>query len=567
MYLRIISFDIEVLPNENGQFPTAEICPVTMISCTLNSKVNLKDFNGEDIKSDNIIFLLRKNNVGNINFDSENGRVIIEFLDEKFMLNEFFRFMNYFNSDVITGYNINGFDIPYVVDRSKVLGIDNVKIGRSDSNLFYTKYMSKGMMTYKVVGVDGRIVFDVLYILRREDASNTFLKKYNLKRLSLEHVSYEILGVEKLDFSISKMIEYWKDNDNKELVNEFVNYCSRDSFLALEFVTRFRLLDRFLMLSKRSGKLPQAIINSAGSGVMVENLLLKEFKKNDRIMSCRSKTRNKDDDDKELIGAFVLEPELGITDNIASVDYKSLYPSIMIKHNLSYDTVIMTRGTYDFDDVNEINEEDIEVQTFEDGKVVGKFIKKEKHVGIVPNLLKDLLNERTILKKEMKKHDKDSVDYLLLDASQNAVKILLNSMYGYGGDKRAKVYNWTVASAVTANGRKRIHATKSQIEDEIGVVYYDNNDYKLTVVASDTDSCYVKVDYLDENMREGVDDEISRDAVIHCINYVIEEVNKKLEKPMELAFENYIKRILVVAKKRYAMLIEDDNGRLSITTK
>ena len=561
MFLKVLSFDIEVLPPESGKFPTPEECLVTMISCSLNKKVNLKDFNNYNNQSDNIIFLLRKNNINNIEFNNKNERVVLEFLDEKLMLNEFIKFFKYFDPDIVTGYNINGFDIPYIIDRCKTSGIDNIKLGRGDSNLYYRKHISKGLTVYKVDGFTGRILFDILYLLRREDSSNTFLKKYNLKKLTLEHVSKEILNEEKLDFSVKEMIDYWNDNDNEGLVNRFVDYCSKDSWLALEFIRRFRMIDRFLTLSNKSGKLPQVIINSMGSGIMVDNLMIKEFKKRDRVMPCRGAYEKGTGENKELLGAYVKEPDTGITDNLGSVDYTSLYPTIMIRHNLSYDTVIL-----DDDMLNNLNDEDVETQTFEDGNLIGHFVRREKYEGIIPYILKGLLEERAELKKEMKRCDRDSVGYLMLDATQNAVKILLNSFYGYSGDKRAKIFSWEVASSVTSNGRKTIINTSNQIEVDIAVVKYKDVYYRLKVVASDTDSCYIKVDI---NYNHGINEdfEVSKEVVMYCADYVIEKVNEKLEKPMKLAFENYIKRILVIAKKRYSMLTEEDNGDLRIINK
>lgn len=568
MFLKILSFDLEVLPLD-GQMPDPERCPIMMISCSLNERFDLYDICGIHITTDNFVFLLR--NDIDINhyvvsdhensISSSNDRTVIEFSDETIMVNKFFEFFRLYNPDIVTGYNINGFDIPYIIDRCRVLDIHNIKLGRGDSDLYYRKHISKGLTVYKVDGFTGRILFDVLYMLRREDASNTFLKKYNLKRLTLEHVSHEILGIDKLDFPISRMIDYWNDTGNRELANEFVDYCSRDSLLPLEFIRKFRMVDRFFTLSNKSGKLPQVIINSMGSGILVDNLMIKEYKKRDRVMPCRGSYEKGIGEKKELLGAYVKEPDTGITDNLGSVDYTSLYPTIMIRHNLSYDTVILDDNILD-----NLNDEDVETQTFEDGNLIGRFVKREKHEGIIPHILKGLLDERAAVKKSMKSYDKESVEYLMADATQNAIKILLNSHYGYSGDKRAKIFSWEVASSVTSNGRKTIINTSKQIEEDIAVVKYKGVYYRLKVVASDTDSCYIKVDV---NYNFGVNDdfEVSKEVVMYCADYVIEKVNEKLEKPMKLAFENYIKRILVVAKKRYSMLTEEDNGDLRIINK
>lgn len=232
------------------------------------------------------------------------------------MLEKLFDLMR--QCDVITGYNINGFDMPYIfgstsrmedVQRVKgrwsVLGGKGINLGNSDKTVFCDASVSKSMRTVKVGNILGKIVFDVMYLLRREDESNIFKKEYNLKNVTLKHVAKEILGIEKLEFSPEEMTSYWESVDgaiDKSVREKFIDYCLRDSELALMFVTKFRLLDRFIMMSWRSGKLLQAVIDSLGSGILVENSLLQAYRGEDRAMACRKKIAP---EKIKLIGAFV----------------------------------------------------------------------------------------------------------------------------------------------------------------------------------------------------------------------------------------------------------------------
>ncbi len=553
MKLRICSFDIEVVPLNIAQMPTPETCPIVLISNHFNY-----DYIINDSKTRNVVLILTKN-VSGIT-EVRNDKIIVFFNDEKLLLDYQFQLMKV--NDVIAGFNNNGFDIPYVIDRSRALGMKRINIGLGDSTLYYRKYLSKGLTITKTGGMVGKIIFDVLALLRREDESNVFKKKYNLKKQTLEHVSKEILGIEKLKFPIEKMVNYWINTDNIELRNEFIDYCSRDSELALLFVSRFRLLDKFFALSKASGKITQEIMSGMGSGSMVEASLLKDFRENDRLMSIRLHSSYKGKVE-ELSGAEVFEPILGISETVCSVDYKSLYPSLMIRHNLCYSTLIVDRKGIGLEKTLQelkLTENDIVVHTTEDGVLFARFVKPEIYKGIVPKKLEKLLFMRASQKKEMKKCEKGMSEYLMWDSSQNATKILLNSFYGYSGDSDAKVYSWDVATAVTTSGRKQIKKTWRMITEKIGLISINDRDYRLEIVQGDTDSSYLKIIVNDKLI-------INRDEAISVINYVLDKVNSTLQKPMSLDFENYIKRIVIVAKKRYAMLIVDDKGKETVVSK
>lgn len=549
MFLKIMSYDIEVLPI-GGRMPTADKCPILMVSSTFNFdfKVSVE---GVDEVVRSICMVLSKGDDGGTRVVVEKGRLMFYCSDEMVILEKLFELMK--EVDVVTGYNICGFDFPYVIDRWKVLGGESVKVGHGDGRLYYRKHLSKGMTVVKVGGLTGKIVFDVMYLLRREDESNIFKKEYNLKNVTLKHVSKEILGIEKLEFSVEEMISYWDNYGDVSVREKFIDYGVRDSELALMFVVRYRLLDRFIMMSRRSGKLCQVVVDSLGSGALVENLLLKAYRVEDRVMPCRGKVLK---EVKELGGAEVLVPKLGVIENLASVDYKSLYSSVMITHNLCYSTCVvdMVEGKRLVEEGKAVEEAD------ERGNCYGIFMRKEVYVGIVPKILTGLLGERATLKKELKKQEKGSASYILYDAQQQAVKILLNSFYGYSGDSGAKLYYWIIATAVTTNGRIVIKKTWHIVKDEIGNVDFEGRKFKLGVSAGDTDSSYIEVISTDSG-------DVSRKEVVGCVNYVIQHVNNVVEKPMELAFENYVKRIVVVAKKHYAMLVEDDNGKITVISK
>ena len=168
----------------------------------------------------------------------------------------------------------------------------------------------------------------------------------------------------------------------------------------------------------------------------------------------------------------------------------------------------------------------------------GRFASTEVKPGIVPQILTELLDKRIQLKKAMKASNNET-ERAILDAQQYAMKILLNSFYGYAGYARARLSSLTMASAVTAYGRENLLRTKEIIEE----------DKTFKVVYGDTDSCFVKI------MKEvDLDDarEIGEDLA--------SKVSATLPSPMELNFEVFAKRALLLSKKRYAMWLFEEQG-------
>ena len=540
MKFKILSFDCEILPTLNSM-PNPTRSQIMLISFNANYEL-MKD-------KRKVIFILSRDGHTEGTQIREND-VIVRFNDERKMIKKWEEIVR--QCDLLTGYNISGFDIPYICDRAKVLRVGNLKIGKSADNLWCKKYLSKGRNVVKIGGVKGKIIEDVLYILRRDDASNTIKADYNLKNLKLKVTAKEVLKKEKKDFSIEEMLDYWENGTNEE---EFINYCSIDSELVLEFMTKFRLLDKFVGLSRRSGKLIQDIIDSQGFGSLVENLLQKEFVKLDRVVPCRGKVYGSLGETKEddLKGAFVLTPKLGISDNVVILDYASLYPSLMIKNNLCYTTVIT--------DNKIINDEaTMNIIRDEQGVIIGRFVKSHILKGIVPTILESLTLERKTAKIEMKKCEKGSSSYLTWDSEQNATKILMNTFYGYTGEQGAKLYYYPIASSVTGTGQKQIKYTIKMIDNVI-VTDIDEKQYKLKVIMSDTDSIYVQVIPLVTNSI------LNREICVRVVSKELEKINVTLEKPMKLTFEDYARRILITAKKRYTKIIVDENGKETVSSK
>ncbi|WP_445475115.1 DNA-directed DNA polymerase [Methanococcoides methylutens] len=524
--LKYMAFDIECLPHDGGM-PTPDVSPIIMVS-----------FAFEPAYKGHSTIVLVKKEVEGVSDDVE------MFTEEADLLNRFFEIITDYDPDVITGYNINDFDVPYIVDRVNTLnesgaGIKPI-VGRDSRNLSYRKIISRTM-----VSIPGRVVVDVLPLIRQQ---------FSLKRYTLRNVSKELLDREKLDVAPADMEEHW--NDSGEKICKFIDYARRDSELALELLLELKLLDKYIALSRVSGILLQDTV-SGGQTNMVEHMLMTEFGKQGRVMSTKpddetSAFRRKQNEN--LKGGAVLEPEKGLHENVIVMDYKSLYPTIMMAHNLCYTTVVKP-GTYPEEDIIRSPSK-------------GEFVKPEIFKGVVPSVLEHLLDQRTKTKQLMKKAS-DEGEYRVLDATQLALKILLNSFYGYSGYARARLYSLQMANSVTSIGRGNIARTEdivcnkigsiilrdnvAYLKDEIGDTREDDKIVKLSVAYGDTDSVFVHCkNDCDEEFAE---DEFSLEDSALVGRKVASIVTASLPDPMELEFEAAAKRVLLIAKKRYAQWI------------
>jgi len=309
------------------------------------------------------------------------------------------------------------------------------------------------------------------------------------------------------------MWEFW---DKEEDLESLANYCVKDSILAGKlFETLYFQLTE---ISKMSG-LNLFDVCRAGYSQFVDFYLMLSLKKFDELIPEKPK---REDISKRLaktyVGAYVYEPKPGLYRNIAVFDFRSLYPSIIINHNISPDT--LNKGRYH--------------KTPEINGVVYKFPKTP--TGLIPSLIKTLLERRTRIKEMMKNLDKKKKDYRILNGRQYALKIIANAMYGYFGFPMSRWYSIECARSITAYGRKYIKGV-IELAEKMG----------YSILYGDTDSIFLVLD--------------SKEL---CSDF-IKKVNKLLPKMIDLQFENFYPAGLFVgkksekkgAKKKYAMLTEE----------
>jgi len=517
--LRFMSFDIECLPNR-GEMPRADVSPVILISMAFEP-----EYRGQK----DLVLVGKK---------LDCPRPDVQACpNEHDLLSQFASILRDFDPDIVAGYNSNEFDFPYLTERAKQLGAD-LRVGREGSSLYLRKIVNR-----TDVSITGRVVVDLLPIIR---------SSFSLKQYTLRNAAAELLKMDKYEVDPKEIEILWTEGG--EGLIRFISYARRDAVLALHLLLDLRLVDKYIALSQASGSLLQDIVNGGQSG-MVENLLLRRFRKRGRVVPPKPNADVSEEryvENEDLKGGAVLSPEKGLVEDVVILDYKSLYPTIMMAHNLCYSTVV----------TREAPQGDCTI-TAPSG---GKFVSSEVSPGIMPAVLRELLEERTKTKKLMKAASDEERRFL--DAKQYALKILLNSFYGYSGYARARLYSLALANAVTSFGRENILRTKKVI-DEIGSVYVLSGAvvfkedlpfgkvgakrFDLSVVYGDTDSVFVRLRSAEAGVVSLPDAELIG-------RKIAETVTSSLPEPMELVFEAFARRGIFLAKKRYALWVFEPSG-------
>ncbi|KAJ2599815.1 DNA-directed DNA polymerase delta [Coemansia sp. RSA 1722] len=505
--LRILSVDIECA-GRAGIFPEAQIDPVIQIA----SVVTLQGQKTPFIRN-----VLTLNTCAPIP-----GVHVMSFDNEADMLMQWARFVQTCDPDIVIGYNTTDFDLPYLLDRAEALKAQDFsflgRVRETVTKVGSAHFSSKayGTRDSKVVNMEGRVQFDVLAAMRRE---------YKLRSFSLNAVSAKFLGEQKEDVPYSIITDL--QNENAETRRRLAVYCLKDAFLPQRLVDKLMFLVNSMEMARVTG-VPFNYLLTRGQQIKVVSQLFRHASRQDLVVPVIESQGG----DNQYEGATVIEPKRGYYDMpIATLDFASLYPSIMMAHNLCYTTLLNRQTIERFALVKDV---DYVMTPTNDC-----FVKSSKRVGLLPHILKELLSARKQAKTEMKK-ETDPFRIQVLNGRQLALKISANSVYGFTGALNGRLPCLQISASVTAFGRDMINETVKEVEKQ----YTISNGYQhdATVIYGDTDSVMVKfgVKTLEEAMRLGQE--------------AAEHVTSKFINPIKLEFEKVYFPYLLINKKRYAGL-------------
>lgn len=470
--LKILAFDIETLYHEGEEFGKG---PIIMISYADENEAKVITWKNIDLPYVEVVS------------------------SEREMIKRFLRIIREKDPDIIVTYNGDSFDFPYLAKRAEKLGI-KLTIGRDGSE---PKMQRIGDMT--AVEVKGRIHFDLYHVITRT---------INLPTYTLEAVYEAIFGKPKEKVYADEIAKAWESGENLERV---AKYSMEDAKATYELGKEFLPME--IQLSRLVGQ-PLWDVSRSSTGNLVEWFLLrKAYERNEVAPNKPSEEEYQRRLRESYTGGFVKEPEKGLWENIVYLDFRALYPSIIITHNVSPDTLNL-EGCKNYDIAPQVGH---------------KFCKDIP--GFIPSLLGHLLEERQKIKTKMKE-TQDPIEKILLDYRQKAIKLLANSFYGYYGYAKARWYCKECAESVTAWGRKYIELVWKELEEKFG----------FKVLYIDTDGLYATI-------PGGESEEIKKKA-LEFVKYI----NSKLPGLLELEYEGFYKRGFFVTKKRYAVI--DEEGKV-----
>ncbi len=426
--------------------------------------------------------------------------------DEKEMIERFSEVMREEDPDVVFGYNSANFDIPYLQTRAEITKAD-FSLGRWGPGI---RKIKKGLING--MEIDGRIHMDLYPIIRFFG----FIGVIKAQDFTLDSIASEVLGKRKAKIEKGEMWKLWDKGD----IDDLAFYSLTDAELTAELGKMYLPLETELSTLTRMTLFDVCL---SSSGQLVENLLM--YNAAEKGMLIPPKPAGEAIGERlnnPIKGAFVKLPEPGIYENIAVLDFRGLYPSIIVSYNIDPDTLVEKKGK---------------------GTVQSPTgaIFETKTKGLVPTVLDYLIDFRVKLKKKLKKLKPGSDEYVKVAARSQAVKILSNSFYGYLGYARSRYYSRKCAESVTAWGRKHIQETIDAAEKK-----------GFRVLYADTDSVFL----IYRNKKEVTD--------------FMDEINESLPEKMELELEGFYPRGVFVskkseergAKKKYAMI--GDDGRIKI---
>ena len=541
--IKLVTIDIEVA-SENG-FPDTTSASEEILT------ISIQDYTTKNIITWGVkSFVNKQSNVKYIECSSEYG-----------LLQSFINYWDANIPEVITGWNIQFYDVPYICRRlNRVVGEKAMK-----------RFSPWGLVTENEIFVNGRkqICYDVGGITQLDYLD--LYKKFTYKAQEsyrLDHIAEVELGQKKLDHSeFETFKDFYTQNWQK-----FVEYNIVDVELVDRLEDKMKLIELALTMAY------DAKVNFADVFYQVrmwDNIIYNYLKKRDIVIPPKERSAK----DEKYAGAYVKEPKPGVYDWVVNFDLNSLYPHLIMMYNISPETLLDER--HPTVSVDKILNQEINFKSYKDYAVCANGAMFRKDVrGILPELMEKMYNERVIFKQKMieakKRYEKTKTKDLEKEIArcnniQMAKKISLNSAYGAIGNQYFRYYKLANAEAITLSGQVAIRWIENKMNSYLNkLLKTEDIDY---VIASDTDSIYLNMGPLVETVYKGR--EKTTESIVSFLDKVAQvELEKYIEgcyqeladyvnayaQKMQMKRENIADRGIWTAKKRYILNVWNSEG-------
>ena len=540
-HINLVTMDIEVQAEQG--FPDPESCSEEMLT------ISLQDYSTKKITTwGRKAYVPTQENVTYYHFD-----------DEIDMLNSFLYHWSKNPPDVITGWNVRLYDIPYLCGRiSRIMGDKKCKL-LSPWGLVSQDEIYISGRKYNVYDIAGMTTLDYLELY----------KKFTYKAQEsyrLDYIAGVELGQKKLDHSeFDTFKEFYKGNWKK-----FVDYNIIDVELVDRLEDKMKLIELALTMAYDAKVNYQDVMYQVR---MWDTIIYNYLKKRNIVIPPKDRSEK----DEKYAGAYVKEPKPGKYDWVVSFDLNSLYPHLIMQYNISPETLVETK--HPSANVDGLLNQDIDISseyaTCANGAQYRKDIK-----GFLPELMEKMYAERVVFKKRMleakQAYEKTPTKSLEKEIArcnniQMAKKISLNSAYGAIGNQYFRYYKLANAEAITLSGQVSIRWIENKMNDYLNkLLNTEEIDY---VIASDTDSIYINFGPLvDKFFNTKLDDKakivslldkVCQDKLEPFIDRSYQELATYVnayDQKMFMKRENIADRGIWTAKKRYILNVWDSEG-------
>lgn len=489
--------------------------------------------------------------------------------DEVHLLKEFIAYVRAMDPDALTGWNIEGFDIPYLVNRiGKVVSeahVNKLSPFHAETSKCVQEYFDKGSEEpkYRILGVT---TLDYLELY----------KKFNLKKqeqYSLDFIAEVELGENKLDYSefANLMDLYHRD------FQRYIDYNDRDT----ELVERLDQKKQFIRLALTTVLMTKSRYQEVMGKVKLWDNLIYNMLLEENVVIPPVKVQR----GERIHGAFVKEPRPAKYRYVASLDLTSLYPSICMMYNMSPETMVRgEQGTLDY--VSRLLAgEDLAADARENGCAMaanGSVFSLDS-VGVLPKAMRYVFDTRKAYKNQMLAEKSKKEDYIreggkdqavldafenkiaALDAAQNAMKILANSGYGVTAQNSFRYYSRDIAQGITLTGQLTIQYIVRETNKFLNERFNTNRDF---VITADTDSMYLELDLVPsdhKNVEQSIqemDDFIEKELQPY-IDQRFKDLSDRMgcpENKMDMKREALSDVGIWRAKKHYILQVYDMEG-------
>jgi DNA polymerase I len=349
--------------------------------------------------------------------------------NEREIIERFVKLIHELDPDIISGYNIDGYDLPVLLERAAKQGMPRLRLARDHSSFFH--------LGERFWRLDGRILTDVWWAVKAE---------IRPKQETLDYVAKQLLGEGKHELQRRKIDEEWERDRDK-----VIRYCIQDAELSLRILERVRRIEKTLDLAAVS-KLPLEDVLHGRTSNLIDSILIRAA---DRAHVAVPMMKMRGGRVEQIEGGYVHSLQPGLYEWVISLDFRAMYPSLIIENNICF-TTVSPSGTIP-------------------SPTGAKFLAADVKKGLLPVILENLMKDRQEVRTKMKEATDPQMKAFYEDL-QAAIKILMNAFYGVLASSFYRFNDPKVGASITAFARERIKGIIGELEAEaVKVVYADTD--------------------------------------------------------------------------------------------